>query len=265
MRDPRVVITLSPGALPGLVEALGEAGASVRRVPLLHFEEPAEWGPVDDALRRLDEFAAIALTSPRAAQAFGARLARLLQSHRPAGRVPTPWALGRATAEALGGAFGPVRLASPDPLSGEARAGQLARELIAAGVGSPVLFPCGDPHRGELPDNLRSAGVEVVEITVYRSSLADRAAVEAVWADADFIVAGSPRVVHLLTDAGQPGERPGLIAIGATTADAASRRGWPARAVAETPTVKGLVAAVLTCLHSSSMRTHSGGRLSPLT
>ncbi|MGH7528326.1 MAG: uroporphyrinogen-III synthase, partial [Gemmatimonadales bacterium] len=167
-----VVLTASAGTLPGLVDALRAIPVVVEERPLMTFAPPGDWGPMDRALDALSRFEVIALTSPRAARAFAERL----ESRGLAGELTEQgarvWASGAGTAVVLGGKLGPV-LSPAQSVSGElGAAAALADALLASGVRGPVLFPCGEVRREELPARLRGAGVEVEEVVCYRSVLA---------------------------------------------------------------------------------------------
>jgi uroporphyrinogen-III synthase len=64
-RAPMVVLTTAPGSLAGLADRLRSEGLVVRDAPLLAFGPPADWAPVDQAIFRLPEFRAVAVTSRR--------------------------------------------------------------------------------------------------------------------------------------------------------------------------------------------------------
>ena len=49
-----VVVTAAEGSFPGLIPALRAIPALVEEHPLIAFEPPLEWGPVDDAIRDLE-------------------------------------------------------------------------------------------------------------------------------------------------------------------------------------------------------------------
>ncbi len=156
-----VVITASSGTFPGLVEAVRAIPAPVEEIPLMEFAPPLDWRPVDQALDRIDEFDAVAVTSPRAARAFAGRVAtrgmteRLARSHRPA-----LWAGGQATADALGKGMGKVHQPSTKSSVRLGAAAALASAMLKGGVKGPVLFPCGDLRRDELPARLQDEGVD---------------------------------------------------------------------------------------------------------
>jgi uroporphyrinogen-III synthase len=120
----------------------------------------------------------------------------------------------------------------------------LARAMLAEHVAGPVLFPCGEAHREELPAVLRSAGLSVDEIVCYRSVLADVADARVAAQLGTILIVASPMVAGLLAQACPRGHRPGLLAVGPTTAESARAAGWPPAAVAVEPSVRGLAAAV---------------------
>lgn len=236
-RAPTVVLTTAPGSLAGLADRLRSEGLVVRDAPLLAFGPPADWAPVDQAIFRLPEFRAVAVTSPRAAEAFAARLA----GHRvnpPPGQEA--WAPGAATAEPLRGLFDSVRVPS-SLVTMDAGAGSiLGSAMLSAHVGSPVLFPCGDTRRDELPAVLRTGGVAVEEVICYRSLLAPDEEARRAIAGADVVLVASPRVATLAAKVVPRDERPALVAIGPTTAGAARAAGWAPAGVARRPTVEAV-------------------------
>ena len=205
------------------------------------FAPPLDWAPVDAELVRLPGYGAVAFTSPRSALALMERVRGLDTPPDPPASV---WAAGAGTAQALGSAFGPV--CGPDEgtvgTHGAARA--LAEAMVAAGVRGPVLFPCGDIRRDELPARLRDDGLDVVEITVYRSVLAGETDARRAAERAQVLVVASPSVADLLARVCPPGVRPPLVAVGPTTAAAARASGWPPAGVAARPSADALVAAV---------------------
>jgi uroporphyrinogen-III synthase len=208
-----VVVTASAGSFPGLVEAL-------RAMPIA---------------------VAAAFTSPRSARAFAGRAAARNASVPPATAL---WAAGSGTAQALGDRLGPVRQPEEGAAGEQGAAAALASALLAAGVRGPVLFPCGDIRRDELPDRLRDGGIPVEEVVCYRSVLADEPAARHAAERAQVLIVASPSVAGLLARACPPGVRPALLAVGPTTASAARASGWPPAGVAARPTAEALAAAV---------------------
>jgi len=236
-----VVVTASAGSFPGLAEALRAIPAAVEELPLMTFAPPLDWAPVDAALADLGRFDAVAFTSPRSAGALAARVGALGVAI-PAGTAI--WAAGAGTTQALGAGLGPVRQPDERAVGERGAAAALAQALLADGVRGPVLFPCGDIRRDELPARLRQDGVRVEEIVCYRSVLASESAARRAADRARLLVVASPSVAELLARACATDARPALLAVGPTTAAAARATGWAPAGVAARPTTDALVAAV---------------------
>ena len=236
-----VVVTASEGTFPGLIEALRALPAAAEEWPLMSFAPPLDWSPVDRAIGELERFEAVAVTSPRAARAFAGRLG-------PTRDFSGAWAAGPGTAAALGPGLGAVRTPTADATGRFGAAAALVRMMLAAGVHGPVLFPCGDLRRDELPARLRAEDILVTEVVCYRSVLAGEAAAREAAERARVLVVASPSVADLLARACPAGARPALLAVGPTTAAAARASGWPPAAVAKRPAVEALVAGVRSLL-----------------
>lgn len=245
-----VVVTASAGAFPGLVEALRALPVQVEEHPLMNFAPPSDWAPLDSALDRLDSYAAVAFTSPRAAAAVVDRMAGRPRGRARGQQTRMVWAGGVATRAALGDALGQVRTPSEAQAGTLGAAEALAQAMLDAGVGGPVLFPCGDSRRDELPERLRSQDIMVDEVVCYRSVLASESAAQTAAARGTLLLVASPTVTDLLIRACPPDSRPDLLAVGPTTAASARASGWPPAAVASKPSVEALVAAVQNVLAS---------------
>lgn len=248
---PRVAITLSVAALPGLVEALTGHGAQVQVAPLLRFLPPLDWEPVDRALARFGEYPTLAITSPRASEVLMQRLALGAKSPRV---VPAVWASGSAAAAPLESRFPDLSLAPADPGSALGAGARLAEAMLAAAVAGPVLFLCGDSRRDDLPSRLRRGGLWVQEVVCYRTVLCPESEAAALLAGTDIVVVGSPSVAQLLTKALSTDPRPALVALGPTTASAARAGGWIPIAVAAEPTLPSLLATLWPLLSSQPVR-----------
>jgi uroporphyrinogen-III synthase len=245
-----VVVTASEGSFPGLVQALKGIRVEVEEHPLISFTEPADWALVDHALGRLTSYGAVALTSPRAAAAIARRM-ELRRKEPRHGRSPPVWAGGATTAEALGAVLGPIRTPS-ESSTGGGMAAALAIAMLEAKVAGPVLFPCGETRRRELPDFLRRHGIQVDEVVCYRSVLASEPAARAAAMRAAMLVVASPSVTDLLVRACPPDSRPHLLAVGPTTAATARAAGWSPVAVAAKPTTDSVATAVQSVLAKRS-------------
>jgi uroporphyrinogen-III synthase len=239
-----VVVTASTGSFPGLAEALRAIPVLVEEHPLLSFAPPADWSSLDSALDRLHSYGAMAFTSPRAAAAVVDRMAGRRPRRLQGQSIPMVWAGGPATEAALGDVLGRIRTPIDADAATLGAAEALARAMLDAGVAGPVLFPCGDSRRDELPEQLRSHGITVDEIVCYRSVLVSESAARAVAARGSVLVVASPTVADLLVRACPPDSRPDLLAVGPTTAASARASGWSPAAIASQPSVEALAAAV---------------------
>jgi uroporphyrinogen III methyltransferase / synthase len=243
-----VVVTASVGAFPGLVAALRKIPVMVEERPLMNFAPPLDWAPFDAALNRIAEYRAVVFTSPRAAEPFAARLKERRAHWAAEPDLPAPWASGPQTATALHGALGPVRLPLRRGRGQLGAAKALARAMLEEKVCGPVLFPCGEAHRDELPAELRQSGIAVDEIVCYRSVLAGESEARVAASRGSVLVVASPRVASLLARACPRGTRPELLAVGPTTAESARAAGWSPSAVASEPTARALASAVRSLL-----------------
>ena len=237
------MVTASAGSFSGLAEALSTLPAAVVEHPLITFRAPRDWAPLDHALDQLSSYQAIAVTSPRAAAALADRIAER-GIRAGVGGWPPLWAGGATTAAALSSILGPARIPNQQDLARNGAAGALAIALLDAGIAGPVLFPCGNNRRDELPEGLRREGVQVDEVVCYESVLASESSARASAACATMMVVASPGVAHLLAHACASGSRPDLIAVGPTTSAAAHTAGWDPAVVAELPTVDAVAVAI---------------------
>jgi uroporphyrinogen III methyltransferase/synthase len=243
-----IVVTASSGAFPGLVAALRRLPVLVEERPLMTFAPPSDWAPLDSALDRLGEYGAVVFTSPRAAESFAARLKERRAEWPGQGGTPGVWASGPQTAAALQGVTGQVRLPVGRDRGQLGAARALARAMLEEKVTGPVLFPCGEEHRDELPAELRRNDVTVDEIVCYRSVLAGETEARVAASRGSVLVVASPRVAGLLARACPRGARPDLLAVGPTTAESARAAGWTPSAVAAEPTARALASAVRSLL-----------------
>ena len=241
MSSAAVVLTASAGAFPGLLDALRAIPVGVEEIPLMSFAPPLDWGPVDAAVRNLDHYAAIAFTSPRSARAFSDRLQAL---GTPVPSEAAVWTAGAGTTQGLTGVLGQVRQPDERTVAERGAAAALADALVRSGLERPVLFPCGDIRRDELPARLRDEGIRVDEVVCYRSVLAGEAEARHAAERAQVVIVASPSVAELLARVCPPGARPDLVAVGPTTAAAARASGWAPTRVAARPTSEALAAAV---------------------
>jgi len=231
------------GRLTGLLEG---RGGRVHSWHVLRSAPPADPGPLERALGRLESYDWIVFSSARAVPAVVEGVVR-----PPAGvRVA---AVGTATAEALRARGWPVHVV-PEEHTGAALVEALRGEMEGGG-GCRVLFPASALAREEIPVGLRALGAEVEQVEAYRMLPAAldpercRRALEA--GEVDVVTFTSPSAVEGLGEAlGEPLlravlRRTEVVVIGPTTAAAARGRGATRVRVAEPHTLEGLVEAVV--------------------
>lgn len=242
-----VVCTGAAGTLDGLDAALATSGIACETQPLLGFGPPDSWEALDDAIARLPRYAAIAITSPRAAEAL---IDRVRMCGADVSGAPAVWS-GEASTRQLATVFSRVEVPAVSVAGPSSLAVRLAGAMLAGGVGSPVLFPCGEMHREELLVRLRAAGRRVDPVIAYRAVLAPGDELRSALERADILVVTSPRVALALA-ATPVVSRPTLVAIGPTTAEAATAAGWTPDAVAMRPAVPDVAGAIHALLPSLS-------------
>jgi uroporphyrinogen III methyltransferase/synthase len=231
----RVLVTRASGQGGRLAAALEELGAEAVLAPLQRF--------VPDAAAAVDAapgHAWIAFASSNAVEAVFARLDQLGRDVRAL--PPRIAAVGPGTAEALR-----RRGVRPDLLPDTADAPALAAALIAAGGGS-ALLPQADEARPELADGLRAAGWRVSAVVAYRTEV--RAIDPAHLGRLDAITVASAATGRRLRDAlGLTALRASrIVAIGPRTAEACAALGFPAAAVADTPSPEAVARTTATLL-----------------
>ena len=231
-----VVVTRAPEQAGELIRELERLGAEVLILPTVSFAPPSDWQPVDSALRAIDEFDWILLTSQNAVRFLAQRVRELKLDPKVVETEPSIAAIGSATAQAaMESGFRVDYTATVH--SGEG----LARELQASLKNSRVLLPRSDRADDRLPNLLREAGAQVTEVVAYRTAAPKELDAQIVnrvqRAEVDAIVFASPSAYHNLSDVmgakrlADLSSRVDFAAIGPTTARAL--RGAAARVAIE--------------------------------
>ena len=235
---PAVVVTRPSELDDELVEALTDAGYAVARQPAIRFAELPRDPARDALLARLSEFEVVAFTSRKAVRAF----ARALPDGRAVGATA---AVGPATAHELVEHGFHVALCA-DGRGGESLAQALARALPP---GSRVLHPGPAEPEPAFTRALAVSGLTCTELPLYATLPAgdDPALPEGAAA----VVLASPSAARSFL--ARPGVKArlardpaslDLIAGGTTTAKELERLGARVAAVARTPAVADLLAAL---------------------
>jgi hydroxymethylbilane synthase len=227
----RIALTRPKEQSEALAALLRAHGAEPISCPAIAIER-SKTDALDQELRFLAAYRWIVFTSANAVNAVADRLDAL------GVRVPDGVHIA-----AVGGATGDViaqRLRRPDFAPSVANAATLASELPDV-TGARVFIPRGESAREELTNELRSRGATVRELVVYRTVAASGLSVD----DFDAIVFTSPSGVRSVFDAVGARRWRAVVCIGQTTAAAARVRGIRVSAVARTPSVGGIVEALV--------------------
>ncbi len=232
-----------------MVRRLEELGAEVFVLPAVEVREPADWGPVDQALARLASYQWLVFTSANGVHFL---LQRLLQTGRDL-RVLGPVrlaAIGPATAEALRRYH-----LKPDLVPSEYRSESLAAELKERANGQRVLLARADRGRELLREEL-AAVAEVEQVAVYSQvdaiDLTDTALSALREGRIEYITLTSSNIARALARALDAATceriRTGtirLVTISPVTSAAVHELGFPVAAEAAEYTMEGVIVALL--------------------
>jgi uroporphyrinogen III methyltransferase/synthase len=240
----RVVVTRSRSQSSGLVTLVEELGARVVEVPTIRIDPPSDAGAaLGRAAARLAAggYRWVVFTSANAVDALLGRLpdARAFRSTSLA-------AVGRATAGALAG----YHLVA-DLVPGRHDAEGLVEAFPPPSrPGEAVLFPRAAEGRDVVAEGLGAAGWDVEVVEAYRTvTLPVSQAALAEVASADAICFTSASTVRGFVDsAGAAAAPPVVVCIGSVTAGTAAAAGMRVTAVAASPSLEALGAALVEAL-----------------
>jgi len=243
----RVLVTRAAGQASKLCEALRALGAEPVEVPVLEIRPPASFAALDGALRRLDAYDWLILTSANAAQALLDRAA-LLEIKLDQMVTMKIAAMGPGTASVAEKARLAITVI-PEVQIAEG----LVSALQAQTAGKRVLLARAAVARDVLPDALRAAGAQVDVVEAYRNVLPEDAPEKLRWALAEKIDAATFTSSSSVTHLKEAAERAGIafpfagvaaISIGPITSATLRELGWAPAAEAERSDISGLIAAV---------------------
>ncbi|QDT36204.1 uroporphyrinogen-III C-methyltransferase [Stratiformator vulcanicus] len=244
----RIGITRPDGQADGAINQALELGAEPIVMPMIEIGPPADWAPVDEAIKKLPEFDWLIFTSANGVQYFLDRLrTRDYDARRLAGLKIA--AIGPATAAAL-----TAYCLTADLVPDEYRAEALAGALEPEAAGRRVLWAGADRGREVLIDRLTSAGADVTKVATYRNVDADRFPADAARllraGKIHWIGLSSPSIArnfaNLLDDEMRShlGQTVRLATISPVTTAAAKEVGIPVAAEATTYTWDGIFSAL---------------------
>ncbi len=242
----RVLVTRAAHQAGKLSEGLRALGAEPVEVPILEIQPPADPVPLDRALRALNSYHWLILTSANTVHAIAwGNLLDKMEGVKVA-------AVGQATAAAARQAGLPVHLV-PEHFVAESLVQSLARDV----AGKRVLFARAEIARDIIPDALRAAGAAVDVVDAYRNAIPAaapellRAALEKGIDAATFTSSSS--VTHLAAAARAAGIAFPLagvpaISIGPITSKTLRENNCEPAAEADPYDIPGLIAAVVRSL-----------------
>ena len=244
-----VVITRAAEQSRELKERLEKLGARVLLLPAVSFSEPADTTELDRAIASLETYDWLLLTSANAARFFAGRCRKLGRNPEGTDR-PRCAAVGPATASAAAAEGFAI-----DYVAEEFLGLALARELGIGLAGKRVLLPRSERAGRDLPDALKSAGAEVVEIVAYHTGgvgAAEPGVIEAMREARVDVVSffSASAVENLRGELGAEvlsrlGARAAMAAVGPVTAAALRKAGLPVAIQALEATAESMAAAIV--------------------
>jgi len=165
----RVLVTRAVHQAGKLSDGLRALGAEPVEVPVIEIRPPLDLAPLDRAMRSLDSYDWLILTSANTVRALVDRLSHLrilIQSAAP----PQVAAVGEATAEAARHVGLAVSIV-PESYVAES----LVASLAERAVGKRILIARAAVARDLIPDVLRSAGATVDVVDAYRNVMPESA------------------------------------------------------------------------------------------
>jgi uroporphyrinogen-III synthase len=243
----RILVTRAAHQAGKLSEGLRAAGADPIEVPVLEIQPPSSYAPLDTALRNLNTYDWLILTSANSVRALVERTAACGLVHNNAN--PQIAAVGKATAEAARQAGFTVALTPKEYV-----AESLIESLSNLTEGQRVLLARAAIARDLIPDTLRATGAIVDVVDAYQNAIPHdapdklRAALASRIDAATFTSSSS--VTHLDEVARAAGiafpfAGVKVISIGPITSATLRELGWPPDAEANPHDIPGLIAAVI--------------------
>jgi uroporphyrinogen III methyltransferase/synthase len=241
----RIVVTRARAQASEFAATLQALGAEVVQFPTIRIADAPDPEPLRRAAAQAGSFHWVVFTSVNGVERFWNALREQGCDARSLGGVKV-CAIGPATAEALS-----RRGISPDAVPEEFVAESAVETLLAAGVGAGtrILLPRAEIARPVLPDRLRQAGAEVVEVTAY-TTVQDGAGAERVRAMLDagevdvLTFTASSTVSSFVSLVGDDVGNATVASIGPVTSATARELGLRVDVEAEEYTIPGLVKAI---------------------
>lgn len=247
----RVLVTRAAHQAGKLSEGLRALGAEPVEVPVLEIRPPASFGPLDAALRQLDRYDWLILTSANAVRALAERAAALGIALAQPARLSVA-VVGEATASAARKAGLQVAFV-PEAYVAESLVEGLLQSLQNQTSSQRILLTRAAVARDVIPGALRSAGAEVDVVDAYRNVLPEAAPDQLRRAVAEGLDAAtftsSSSATHLaeaarLAGVAWPFAGVPAVSIGPITSQTLRELGWEPAVEANPSDISGLISAV---------------------
>lgn len=180
LKGKTILVTRPEEGASRMGNMLAELGACVRVAPMIRISEPADWTPVDAAIRALDSYQWIIFTSANGPKYLAKRFDELGVAPGTISKDTSILAVGPATAAAV------EKHLSRAPK-------KVAGQYVAEGVvelfdgedmaGERVLLPRAKEGRDAIPKALAKMGAAVDDVAVYRTTPLGRAALRGAWGE----------------------------------------------------------------------------------
>jgi uroporphyrinogen III methyltransferase/synthase len=244
----RIVITRPAGNSDRAAASLEALGAEVLVAPTVEIGPPRDYGPLDRAISRLEQFDWLVFTSANGVDSFFDRLENRGRDVRALGNAKIA-VIGPGTAEALA-RYHVIADLVPESFRSEA----LASALAAKARGGRVLLARADRGRAVLREELESLA-EVEQVAVYSNADVEAIPVgvldRMIGGSVDWITLTSSAITErlhaLLPESARArvGASIRLASISPVTTATAEGLGWPVAAEASVHTWGGVVEAII--------------------
>jgi len=169
----RFLVTRPQAQAADFILLLEQQGGTAVCIPTIEIVPPKSWALFDFAMRDLDDFDILILTSVNGVRAF---FDRLLENNQYYGVLTDMLivAVGPKTAAAI-----EENHIHPDIIPADHRAEGVVAELLKSGVkGKRILYPRAEIARPLIIETLENAGAEVVAPIAYRTVMPESSKVE---------------------------------------------------------------------------------------
>jgi uroporphyrinogen-III synthase len=163
LKGVRILVGRARHQAGALSSELRKLGATVLEIPFIEIRKPRSFMPLDGALRNLDKYDWLILTSANGVEAMWERLAKLRMKSKKVAHLKIA-AIGPATKKAI-----ERRGAKVDVVPKEYVAESVVRSLRRRVKGKRVLLVRAKVARDVIPIELRKAGAKVDVVEAYET------------------------------------------------------------------------------------------------